>query len=54
MKSRANTWAAEQEELFRLHVAKEHRSAWETWPVDYHAVARGGFSLSQFNFLFLP
>lgn len=54
MKSRANGWAAEQKKLFRLHVAKEHLSAWETWPVDYHAVAHSGYLLSQFNFLFFP
>lgn len=52
MKSRANGWAAEQGELFRLHHAKEHLSAWETRPVDYHAVAHSRYSLSQFNFPF--
>lgn len=51
-KSRANGWAAEQKELFRLHVAKKHLSAWETQPVGYHAVAHSGYLWSQFNFLF--
>ena len=50
MKTRANGWAAEQEELFRLHIAKEHLSAWETWP--HHAVAHNRYLLFQFNFLF--
>lgn len=42
-KSSANGWAAEQKELFRLHVAKKHLSAWETQPVGYHAVAHSGY-----------
>lgn len=49
-KSSANGWAAEQKELFRLHVAKKHLSAWETQPVGYHAVAHSGYLWSQFNF----
>lgn len=43
MKSRANEWSAEQEELFKLHVAKEHLPALETWPVEYHAAVHSSY-----------